>query len=87
MTQGIASYLNYFPSQLQAELAQITDQLAFEILYPPMSMMHQTGVGHKQLLDAQNAKLYEGYSILIPHPEKGQLLVENIKPAIINLQK
>lgn len=44
-----------------------------------MLMMHQTGAGHKQLPDAQNAELYEGYSILIPHPENVQLFLETIK--------
>lgn len=72
----MAPYLKYFPSQWPAVLAQIGDRLEFEILNPPMLMLRQTGVAHKQLPDAQNAELCEGYSILILHPEKGQLFSE-----------
>lgn len=39
-----------------------------------MSMRHQTGGGHKQQLNVQNAKPCEGYSTLIPRPDKSELI-------------
>lgn len=68
--QNTTVYLNCFPCQQPAVQAQIGDQRVFGILNPPMLTRHQTGGGHKQLPDVQNAELYEGYSILIPHPDK-----------------
>lgn len=51
----LKAYLNCYPFQDSVAQAQIKGQQASGILNPPMLSRHQTGVGHMQQPDVQNA--------------------------------